>query len=42
VGQVERVFTFIISIAVFRERQRTIDVAGVALIVSGIVLLLFD
>lgn len=42
VGQVELVFTFIISIAVFRERQRTIDVAGVALIVSGIVLLLFD
>lgn len=42
VGQVELVFTFIISIAVFRERLRAIDVAGVVLIVAGILLLLLD
>jgi drug/metabolite transporter (DMT)-like permease len=42
VGQVELVFTFIISIAVFRERLRTIEVAGVLLIVAGILVLLLD
>jgi drug/metabolite transporter (DMT)-like permease len=42
VGQVELVFAFIISIAVFRERSRAIDVVGVLLIVAGILLLLLD
>jgi drug/metabolite transporter (DMT)-like permease len=42
VGQVELVFTFIISLAVFRERLRIIDIAGVVLIVAGILLLLLD
>jgi uncharacterized membrane protein len=39
---VELVFAFIISIAVFRERSRAIDVVGVLLIVAGILLLLLD
>jgi drug/metabolite transporter (DMT)-like permease len=42
VGQVELVFAFVISIVVFRERSRAIDVAGVLLIVAGILLLLLD
>ncbi len=42
VGQVELVFAFVISVAVFRERLRIIDVGGVLLIVTGILLLLLD
>jgi len=42
VGQVELVLAFIISIAVFRERSRAIDLVGVLLIVAGILLLLLD
>lgn len=42
VGQVELVFTFLVSLLVFRERVRPIDVAGVALIVGGILLLVLE
>jgi drug/metabolite transporter (DMT)-like permease len=40
VGQVELLFTFAVSIAVFRERARSRDVAGAVCIVLGILLLL--
>lgn len=40
VGQVELLFTFAVSIIIFRERARLRDVSGAALLVAGIVLLL--
>ncbi len=40
VGQVELLFTFAVSIVVFRERARLRDVSGATLLVTGIVLLL--
>jgi drug/metabolite transporter (DMT)-like permease len=40
VGQVELVFTFFVSLVLFRERIRRIDYAGVLLLVAGIVILL--
>lgn len=39
-GQVELLFAFVVSLAVFRERVRGAEVAGSALIVAGIVLVL--
>jgi drug/metabolite transporter (DMT)-like permease len=42
VGQLELLFAFIVSLLVFRERARPLDVAGVLLIVGGIVLLLIE
>jgi drug/metabolite transporter (DMT)-like permease len=38
-GQIELVFAFAASWAFFRERTRTIEIAGVALIVGGILIL---
>jgi drug/metabolite transporter (DMT)-like permease len=40
VGQIELVFTFFVSLVMFRERIRPIDYAGVLLLVAGIVILL--
>lgn len=40
-GQVELVFTFISSYFLFRERTTHLELAGIALIVGGILLLLF-
>jgi len=40
VGQVELLFSFAISIWIFRERVRPVDIAGAALVVFGIWLLL--
>ncbi len=40
VGQVELLFTFAVSILVFRERARLRDVTGAGLLIAGIVLLL--
>ena len=42
VGQVELLFAFMVSLFVFRERVRALDVVGVVLIIGGIVLLLID
>ena len=39
-GQVELLFAFVVSLAVFRERVRVVEAAGAALIVAGIGLLL--
>ena len=39
-GQVELLFAFVVSLLVFRERVRVAEVAGSALIVAGIVLVL--
>ncbi len=39
-GQVELLFAFLVSLLVFRERVRVAEVAGSALIVSGIALVL--
>jgi len=39
VGQVELVFTFIASAVFFRERTKTIELVGIALIVGGILIL---
>lgn len=39
-GQIELVFTFIASVFFFRERTSRIEVAGIALVVAGIVTLL--
>ena len=39
-GQVELVFTFIASHFFFRERSTGLELAGIALIVAGIVILL--
>ena len=41
VGQVELVFTFIASRLFFRERSTALELAGIGLIVAGIVILLF-
>jgi drug/metabolite transporter (DMT)-like permease len=40
VGQIELVFTFFVSLVLFRERIRRIDYAGVLLLIGGIVILL--
>ena len=40
VGQVELVFTFIASYFFFRERSTALEVAGIVLVVAGIVILL--
>ena len=40
VGQIELVFTFIASYFFFRERSTTLELAGIVLIVGGIVILL--
>ena len=40
VGQVELVFTFIASCFFFRERSTALELAGIVLIVGGIVILL--
>ena len=40
VGQVELLFSFAISIWIFHERVRPVDIAGAALVVFGIWLLL--
>lgn len=40
VGQIELVFTFFVSLVLFRERIRGIDYAGVLLLVAGIVIVL--
>ncbi|MCH9671230.1 MAG: EamA family transporter, partial [Gammaproteobacteria bacterium] len=39
-GQVELVFTFIVSYLFFKERATRIELAGVALIIAGILVLL--
>ena len=38
-GQIELVFTFIASILVFRERTTPIELLGIALVISGILIL---
>ena len=40
VGQVELVFTFIVSYFFFRERSTALELAGIVLVVAGIVILL--
>ena len=40
VGQIELVFTFIASYFFFRERSNTLELAGILLIVTGIIILL--
>ena len=40
VGQVELVFTFLASVIFFRERSNLVEIAGIVLIVAGILLLL--
>ena len=40
VGQVELVFTFVASYFFFRERSTALEIAGILLIVAGIVILL--
>ena len=40
VGQIELVFTFLASAIFFRERSNTVEIAGIVLIVAGILLLL--
>ena len=40
VGQIELVFTFLVSYFVFRERSSASEVVGILLIVAGIILLL--
>ena len=42
VGQVELVFTFIASYYFFRERSTGLEIGGILLIVTGIVILLLD
>ena len=39
-GQIELVFTFIASVLIFRERSNPRELAGVALVVAGLLLLL--
>ena len=39
VGQIELVFTFIASVVFFRERTKTVEIVGIALIVGGILIL---
>ncbi|OIQ74619.1 hypothetical protein GALL_437280 [mine drainage metagenome] len=39
VGQVDLVFGFLISVLVFHERVRPVEVLGIALLVLGIVLI---
>jgi drug/metabolite transporter (DMT)-like permease len=41
-GQIELVFTFAASVLVFRERSTLRELAGIALIVGGIVILLLS
>ena len=36
-GQIELVFTFIASVFFFRERTSRIEVAGIVLVIAGIV-----
>ena len=40
VGQIELIFTFIASYFFFRERSNTLELAGILLIVTGIIILL--
>jgi multidrug transporter EmrE-like cation transporter len=40
VGQVELVFTFAISYFFFRERATPVEIAGILLVVAGILVLL--
>ena len=42
VGQLELLFAFIVSLVVFRERIRALDVVGVLLIIGGIIVLVLD
>ena len=39
-GQIELVFTFVASILFFKEKTKPIELAGIAMIVAGILLLL--
>ena len=39
-GQIELVFTFIASTLFFRERTTPIELLGIALVISGILILL--
>jgi len=39
-GQIELVFTFIVSYFVFRERSTKLEAIGIALVIAGILLLL--
>ncbi len=39
-GQIELVFTFLASVAVFREQVSRMEVTGIVLVVGAIVLLL--
>ena len=41
-GQIELVFTFIASALIFKERSTRLEVVGILLIVSGIILLLLN
>ena len=41
-GQIELVFTFIVSTLVFREKSNAIEIVGIALIVSGILILVLQ
>ena len=41
-GQIELVFTFIASTLIFKERSTRLEVVGIVLIVSGIILLLLN
>ena len=39
VGQIELVFTFVASVVFFREKTKPVEVAGILLIVGGILIL---
>jgi uncharacterized membrane protein len=41
-GQIELVFTFIASVVFFRERTSRAEVAGIVLVVTGIVMLILS
>lgn len=40
-GQVELIFTFVASVCFFRERSNRLEVAGIMLVISGLVVLVF-
>lgn len=41
VGQIELVFTFIASVVFFREKSAPLEIAGILLVIAGILLILF-
>ena len=39
-GQIELIFTLIASVVIFREKIKSLEIAGIAIIIAGILILL--